>query len=77
MSCSPVLIIWYCAGKRAPLNRFFKVLIKGEFIGGCTDLFDGIKDGKLLAKLTQLDIEHKRDVSTDPYHFLPGWLHPR
>ncbi len=58
-------------------NTFPQIFIKGKFIGGCTDLFDGIKDGKLLSKLEQLDIEHKKDVSADPYDFLPGWLHPR
>jgi len=58
-------------------NTFPQLFINNEFIGGCTDLFDGIKDGNLLNKLEQLDIEHKKDVSTDPYQFLPGWLHPR
>lgn len=58
-------------------NTFPQLFIKGEFIGGCTDLFDGIKDDSMLKKLEQLNIEHKKDVSVDPYSFLPGWLHPR
>lgn len=58
-------------------NTFPQLFIKGEFIGGCTDLFDGIKDGTLLPKLAQLDIQHNKKVSVDPYKFLPGWLHPR
>lgn len=58
-------------------NTFPQLFINGEFIGGCTDLFDGIKDGTLLAKLAQHEIKHNKEVSVDPYTFLPGWLHPR
>jgi len=58
-------------------NTFPQLFINGEFIGGCTDLFDGIKDGSMLEKLASLDIKYKMDVSSDPYSFLPGWLHPR
>jgi len=58
-------------------NTFPQIFIKGEFIGGCTDLFDGIKDSSLQEKLRALDINYKTDVRADPYSFLPGWLHPR
>ena len=58
-------------------NTFPQLFVKGEFIGGCTDLFDGIKDGKLLSKLDQLAIDYNKEASSDPYHFLPSWLHPR
>lgn len=58
-------------------NTFPQIFIKGEFIGGCTDLFDGCKDGSLLQKLDALQIPRNESVETDPYSFLPAWLHPR
>ena len=58
-------------------NTFPQIFIKGEFIGGCTDLFDGCKDGSLLQQLDSLQIPRNESVQADPYSFLPGWLHPR
>ncbi len=58
-------------------NTFPQIFINGEFIGGCTDLFDGCKDGSLLQQLDALQIPRNTSVTTDPYSFLPGWLHPR
>jgi len=58
-------------------NTFPQIFIKGEFIGGCTDLFDGIKDGSILDLLDKNGIKRNESVDTDPYQFLPSWLHPR
>ena len=58
-------------------NTFPQIFIKGEFSGGCTDLFDGCKSGSLLKQLDTLQIPCNNSVETDPYSFLPGWLHPR
>lgn len=58
-------------------NTFPQIFIKGEFIGGCTDLFDSCKDGSLMKQLDSHQIPYNKQVNTDPYNFLPGWLHPR
>ena len=58
-------------------NTFPQIFIKGQFIGGCTDLFDGIKDGSLLVKLEALNIAYDKQVTINPYDLLPSWLHPR
>lgn len=58
-------------------NTFPQIFIKGDFLGGCTDLFDGCKDGSLLQRLDDLNIPRNDAVTSDPCSFLPGWLHPR
>ncbi|MBW0149456.1 pyridoxal-phosphate dependent enzyme [Marinobacter arenosus] len=54
-----------------------QIFINGEFVGGCTDVFDQIKDGSLLPRLQSQHIGFNPDVHVDPYSMLPGWLHPR
>ncbi|WP_428356888.1 pyridoxal-phosphate dependent enzyme [Methyloprofundus sp.] len=58
-------------------NTFPQIFIQGKFLGGCTDLFDGCKDGSLLSRLDDLQIPRNDSIDSDPYSFLPGWLHPR
>jgi cysteine synthase A len=58
-------------------NTFPQIFIGGEFIGGCTELFDGLKDGKLAERLQRKEIPFDTAVKVDPYSYLPGWLHPR
>ncbi len=58
-------------------NTFPQIFIGGEFIGGCTDLFDAIKDGSLSTRLARHGIAHDVSASIDPYSYLPSWLHPR
>ncbi len=58
-------------------NTFPQIFINGEFLGGCTDLFDACKSGELAKKLDHYETAHNRDVNTDPYQFLPTWLHSR
>jgi cysteine synthase A len=58
-------------------NTFPQLFINGEFLGGCTDLFDGCKDGSLTERLDALSIPRNASVKIDPYALLPGWLHPR
>lgn len=62
---------------RTGWNTFPQIFIDGEFIGGCTDLFDRCRDGRLARQLQQLAIAFDASVTVDPYGFLPGWLHPR
>lgn len=58
-------------------NTLPQIFIDGKFLGGCTDLFDGIKEGSIFTTLEESGIPHNTDHSKDPYEMLPGWLHPR
>ena len=58
-------------------NTFPQIFIKGEFAGGCTDVFDDSIDGKLQLKLNAENIPYNTAVDTNPYSLLPSWLHPR
>jgi len=55
-------------------DTFPQIFVCGEFIGGCTDLFDGIKDGSLLTRFDQLAIARNKSVDTDPYNVLAARL---
>ncbi len=59
------------------LNTFPQIFIGGEFIGGCTELLDGIKDHSVLNKIDSIGINRDSKADFDPYEFLPKWLHPR
>lgn len=54
-----------------------QIFVGGEFIGGCTDLFEAWRAGRLQALLERHGIAYERELRLDPYSFLPGWLHPR
>jgi cysteine synthase A len=54
-----------------------QIFIAGEFVGGCTDLFDAWQDGSAQALLAKSNVAYAGDVTVDPYGFLPDWLHPR
>jgi cysteine synthase A len=54
-----------------------QIYINSEFIGGCLDIFDECKDGRLQTRLGASKINYNKSVSTDPLSFLPAWLHPR
>jgi cysteine synthase len=62
---------------RTSLNTIPQIFIGGEFIGGCTDVFDAHKDGRLGALLTKHNVAYNRNLRIDAYSFLPSWLHPR
>jgi cysteine synthase A len=54
-----------------------QVFIGGRHVGGCTELFDAMRDGSLRALLTEAGVDHDRDIDVDPYRLLPKWVHPR
>jgi cysteine synthase len=54
-----------------------QIFIGGELVGGCTDLMDGWKAGRIQALLERSGVDYDRSARIDPYGFLPGWLHPR
>ena len=53
-----------------------QIYIGGEFVGGCTDLFDKVMDGSFAARLEKYHIPCDQTVALEPYDFLPTWLHP-
>jgi cysteine synthase A len=54
-----------------------QIFVGGEFLGGCTDVFDAYKQGHLQQLLDQSHVAYDRALHLDPYSFLPTWLHPR
>ncbi|ORU93632.1 MAG: O-acetylserine lyase [Cycloclasticus sp. symbiont of Bathymodiolus heckerae] len=58
-------------------NTFPQIFIEGDFVGGAVDVFDGCVDGSIMDKLSAKKIPFNKNVKTEPYSFLPTWLHPR
>ncbi|MCW5634647.1 MAG: pyridoxal-phosphate dependent enzyme [Rubrivivax sp.] len=54
-----------------------QIFVGGEFVGGCTDVFDGLRSGELQPLLERHGVTHDATVHADPYALLPRWLHPR
>jgi cysteine synthase A len=62
---------------RTSFSTIPQIFVGGEFLGGCTDVFDAYKDGRLQQLLDKSNVEYDRTLKVDPYSFLPTWLHPR
>lgn len=54
-----------------------QIFIGGQFVGGCTDLFNGYRAGSVRQLLAENGVTYKQELDVDPYRFLPTWLHPR
>jgi cysteine synthase len=54
-----------------------QIYIGGTHVGGCTELFDAMRDGRLRKLLDAAGVAHDRGADIDPYSLLPKWLHPR
>ncbi|MBY4676254.1 cysteine synthase A [Marinobacterium arenosum] len=54
-----------------------QIFVGGEFVGGCSDLFDAYKEGRLQKLLDQHRVSFDSELQFDPYSLLPGWLQPR
>ncbi len=54
-----------------------QIFVGGEHIGGATELFDAIKDGRMQALLAAKQVAWRQGSDKDPYSYLPGWLHAR
>ena len=54
-----------------------QIYIGASLLGGCTDLFDAMRSGKLLQLLNAEGVTCNRRTDIDPYAFLPKWVHPR
>jgi cysteine synthase A len=62
---------------RTSMATIPQIFVGGEFVGGCTDLFDAYKAGRLQTLLEAHHAPYDRALRVDPYSFLPTWLHPR
>ncbi len=54
-----------------------QIFVGSEFVGGATELFDALKDNSLQSMLAKSGVSYDPEMDTDPYSFLPTWLHPR
>ena len=63
--------------ERTGLKTIPQIYIGGEHIGGATELFDAVKDGRAQELLESSGVDWNRSATQDPYSFLPGWLHAR
>jgi cysteine synthase A len=57
-------------------NTLPQIFIGGEFVGGCSEVFDEALSGRLRQRLQARGIELTEHIK-DPYGFLPKWLQPR
>ncbi len=63
--------------ERTSVATIPQIFIGGEFIGGCTELFEAWRGGRAQDLLERSGVDYDRTAKIDPYTFLPGWLHPR
>jgi cysteine synthase A len=54
-----------------------QVFIGGRHMGGCTDLFDAMRNGVMQDQLTAAGVTYNERDDFDPYELLPKWTHPR
>ena len=54
-----------------------QIWIGKTYIGGCTELFDAMREGRMQELLEDAGVDFDKDLELDPYSLLPGWLHPR
>ena len=54
-----------------------QIYIGGDHVGGCTELFDEMRDGRMQRRLHACGAAYRNDVDFDPYELLPKWVHPR
>jgi cysteine synthase len=54
-----------------------QIYIGGRHVGGCTDLFDAMRAGRLDPMLAAAGVSFERRVQLDPYGLLPRWMQPR
>ncbi len=62
---------------RTNIKTIPQVFVGGHFVGGCTELFDAFKDGKLQELFDEAGVKVNKADGFDPYTLLPKWLHAR
>ena len=54
-----------------------QIFIGGDHIGGTTELFDAMRDGRMQKLFRENGIAFDESVDFDPYDLMPKWLQPR
>ena len=54
-----------------------QIYIGGTHVGGATELFDAARDGSMADLLSDSGVAWSAAKVSDPYSFLPSWLHAR
>ncbi len=63
--------------QRTGLKTIPQIYVGGQHIGGASETFDAVRGGNFQELLEQNGVNWNKQVDTDPYSFLPGWLHSR
>jgi len=63
--------------QRTGLKTIPQIYVGGKHVGGASETFDGVKDGSFQKMLEENNVAWNKEVNTEPYSFLPGWLHSR
>jgi len=63
--------------ERTSFTTIPQVFVGGEFVGGCTEVFDAYNTGRLQELLGRNHVSYAATLEIDPYDCLPSWLHPR
>ena len=63
--------------QRTGLKTIPQIYVGGKHVGGASETFDAIKDGDFQNMLEENSVAWNKGIDTDPYSFLPGWLHSR
>ena len=63
--------------QRTGLKTIPQIYVGGCHIGGASETFDAVRSGKFQELLAENGVGWNTDIDTDPYSFLPGWLHSR
>lgn len=64
-------------GARLGVPTIPQIFVGGEHVGGCTELFDAMREGRLQALFRKHGIAWDDSVAIDPYTLFPNWLQPR
>ena len=63
--------------QRTGLKTIPQIYVGGKHVGGASETFDAVKDGSFQKMLEENSVTWNKGIDTDPYSFLPGWLHSR
>jgi len=63
--------------QRTGLKTIPQVYVGGIHVGGASETFDAVKDGSFQKMLEENSVNWNKEIDTEPYSFLPGWLHSR
>jgi cysteine synthase A len=62
---------------RTGVNTLPQTFVAGEFVGGCTEVFEDMKSSRLAGRLERAGVAWDTSANDDPYGFLPRWMQPR